>query len=194
MDQRDQCDPDAALQAIHLSDSQEEKKKGPTNVFLYAVFDHGWYDFQLKYWCFCFGFCRIQVTDPASRDLWCEQHWHVSCCNPWKIKGKKFLNLISHLPLQWRLVGYFKMFKRNKFLRKKERLLHKQLCTKWNFILREKENLILCISGNKKKSFSTQEAGKNMIFPQHLQIFHDILRTEKDGLSVLQNIIRWYFM
>ena len=56
--------------------------------------------------------------------------------------------------------------------------------------IKRKEKLILCISGSKKKSFSTQEAGKNMIFPQHLQIFHDILRTEKDGLSVLQNIIR----
>ena len=57
-------------------------------------------------------------------------------------------------------------------------------------MLREKEKFILCISASKNKSFSTQEAGKNMIFPQHLQNFHDILRTEKDDLSVLQNTIR----
>ena len=57
-------------------------------------------------------------------------------------------------------------------------------------MLREKEKFILCISASKNKSFLTQEAGKNMIFPQHLQNFHDILRTEKDDLSVLQNAIR----
>ena len=30
---------------------QEKKRWDPTNYFLY---DHGWYEFQLKYWCLCF--------------------------------------------------------------------------------------------------------------------------------------------
>ena len=29
---------------------QEKKSWSPTNYFLYGVFDHGWYEFQLKCW------------------------------------------------------------------------------------------------------------------------------------------------
>ena len=48
---------------------------------LCGIFDHGWYEFQLKYWSLCFGFCKINVPDPASRDLWSHQPWHISWCN-----------------------------------------------------------------------------------------------------------------
>ena len=34
----------------------------PTNCFLYGVFDHGWYDFQLKYWYFYFLFIYFFVV------------------------------------------------------------------------------------------------------------------------------------
>ena len=58
------------------------RKIGPnTFFFLSGVFDDGWYEFQLKYWCPCFVFCKIQVLDLVSRDPWCKQHWHISCCN-----------------------------------------------------------------------------------------------------------------
>ena len=40
-----------------------------------VVLDNGWYGFQLKYWNICFGFRKIQVPDPASRDLWSHQHY-----------------------------------------------------------------------------------------------------------------------
>ena len=78
---------------------QERKSCGPTSCFLYGVFDHGWYEFQLKYWWFCFGFCRIQVPDPASRDLWWHQHGHISNCNHWKSVRKKFFNTFSRFTL-----------------------------------------------------------------------------------------------
>ena len=48
-------------------DKQSCEKKvrercSPTNCFLYGVFDHGWYDFQLKYWCFHFLFIFFFVV------------------------------------------------------------------------------------------------------------------------------------
>ena len=55
---------------------------------------------------------------------------------------------------------------------------------------RIKEKLILWISGNKRRSFSTQEAGRNMIFPKYLRNLHDILRNKKDDISVLKKTIR----
>ena len=30
---------------------QQRKRWSLTNYFLYGIFDHGWYEFQLKYWC-----------------------------------------------------------------------------------------------------------------------------------------------
>ena len=87
--------------------SPGEKRWDPINYFFYGVFDHGWYEFQLKYWQLCFGFCKIQAQDPASRDIWWHQHGHTSCCNQWKIREEK--------------VKDNKMVKINKFLWKNER-------------------------------------------------------------------------
>ena len=70
---------------------QKRKRWAATNYFLYVfddVFDHGSYEFQLKYWCLCFFSCKIQVSDPASRDLWCHKHCHISCSNHWEIRKK----------------------------------------------------------------------------------------------------------
>ena len=47
-----------------------EKKWDPTNHF-----NHGWYEFQLKYWNLCFDFCKTEVLDPTSRDIWSRQHY-----------------------------------------------------------------------------------------------------------------------
>ena len=44
----------------------------------------------------------------------------------------------------------------------------------------------------KKKSFSTQEVGRKIIFPLYLRNLYDIWRTEKDDLSVVKETIRWY--
>ena len=71
----DQCqpqwylqNPDEAGQAILLCDYTPERKRwGPTNCLLQGVFDHGWYEFQLKCWWLCFGFCKIQVPDPTAK-------------------------------------------------------------------------------------------------------------------------------
>ena len=49
---------------------------------------------------------------------------------------------------------------------------------------RIKEKLILWISGSEKKSFSTQEVGRKIIFLSYLQNLHDIVRNEKDDISV----------
>ena len=68
------------------------------------------------------------------------------------------------------------MFKGNRFPWKNERLLQKQPYTKWNFILRRKEKLILRISGSKKRSFSRQKVGRKMIYPSYLQNFHDFFQ------------------
>ena len=38
----------------------ERKRWSPTSYLLYAVFDHGWYEFQLKYRCLCFFLCKTQ--------------------------------------------------------------------------------------------------------------------------------------
>ena len=62
----DQCQPqwylqdrDEAGQAILLCDYLQERKRwGSTNYFLYGVFDHGWYEFQLKCWCVCYFFVK----------------------------------------------------------------------------------------------------------------------------------------
>ena len=51
---------------------------------------------------------------------------------------------------------------------------------------RIKEKLILWISGSKKKSFSTQEVGRKIIFLSYLQNLHDIVRNEKGDISVLK--------
>ena len=44
---------------------QERKRRSPISYFLNGVFDHGWYEFQLKWWWLFFGFSKTQVPDPA---------------------------------------------------------------------------------------------------------------------------------
>ena len=51
---------------------------------------------------------------------------------------------------------------------------------------RIKQKLILWISEGKRKSFLTQEVGRKMTFLYYLQNLHDILRNEKDRISVLK--------
>ena len=63
------------------------------NYFLYGVFDQGWYEFQLKCWRLCFGFCKIEVPGSITRDLWSYQNSHVAIENS---ESKKFLNSASH--------------------------------------------------------------------------------------------------
>ena len=81
-----------------------EKKMAPNLLFLrWCIWSSIWciwciwYEFQLKYWRLCFGFCKIEVSDSVSRDLWYHQNWHISCCNHWNFREKKFLNSASVL-------------------------------------------------------------------------------------------------
>ena len=64
------------------------EKKRTTNYFLCDVLDHGWYEFQLKYWSLCFGFWLvIAVFVLLFWGLYKNQ------------RKKKFLNSVSHFPL-----------------------------------------------------------------------------------------------
>ena len=120
----------------------ERKRWGPVNYFIYGVFDHGWCDLQLKYFCLCFGFFKTQVPDTASRDLQCDQHWHVTID-----KSKKKSPLIQcHIcpcNVVMKIKEVFKMFQRNKFLRRKERLLQKRLHEMKVHIKRKEKNDIM---------------------------------------------------
>ena len=49
-----------------------------------------------------------------------------------------------------------------------------------------KEKLMLWIYGSKRRSFSTHEVGKKMIFPLYLGNLHDISRNQKNDTSVLK--------
>ena len=114
---------DEAGQVIILCDYLQERKRwGPTNHFLYNVFHQGWYEFKLKYWRFCFGFCKTEVPDSVSRDLWCYQNWHGAIENS---ESKKFLNLASHFFLWWRLGGLLKWLKETSFCERKEEVITK---------------------------------------------------------------------
>ena len=91
---------DEAGQAIFLCDYLQERNIWrPTNSFLYGAFDQGWFEFQLKYWRLCFSFCKIEVPDYVSRDLWYHQNWHVLYSNHWKFREKRFPNSASHFLL-----------------------------------------------------------------------------------------------
>ena len=64
----------------------EKKRWGLINYFSYVfdgVFDHGWCEFQLKYWRLCFFFCKTQVPD-----LWYHQDCHISGSNHWTVREK----------------------------------------------------------------------------------------------------------
>ena len=47
-----------------------------------------------------------------------------------------------------------------------------------------KKNMMLWISGSKQMFFTTQEIGRKMIFLQFLRNLNDIIRNEKDDISV----------
>ena len=40
---------------------------------------------------YCFGFCKTEVPDSVSRDLWCHPNCHISCCNHWNSEKKSSL-------------------------------------------------------------------------------------------------------
>ena len=100
------------------------------NYFLYGVFDQFWYEFQLKYLRLCFGFCKTEVPDSVSRDLWCYQNWHEAIENS---ESKKVLNLASHFFLWWRLRGLLKWLKEKSFCERKEEIITK----KWTLLGRK---------------------------------------------------------
>ena len=152
--------------------SSKRKNWNPTNYFFY-----GWYKRQLKDWQLCFGFCKIQVPAPVSRDLWCHQYGHISCCNEWKIREKKVPYFSFMFSLVIRMVlGLLNWLKETRFYEGKKKTITKKTKyeenrkfiwrTKEEFMsFRIKEKLILRISRGKGRFFSTQEVGRNMIFP-----------------------------
>ena len=98
--------------------SPGEKKWSPTNYFLYGVFDHGWYEFQLKYWWLYFGFCNIQVLGPASKDLWCLVLGLLKWLKESSFYNRKLLILIKLL-LKINYYKYINFHKRDVHIKKK---------------------------------------------------------------------------
>ena len=99
-----------------------------SELFLYDAFDQSWYEFQLKYLCFCFGFCKIEVPGSIFRDLWCYQSWKIAIESS---ESKKFLTSSTHFFFWWRLGRSFEMVKRNLGFREINKVLQKhELCSK----------------------------------------------------------------
>ena len=103
----------------------------PTNYFLYDVFDQGWYEFQIKYWRLCFGFCKMEVADSVSRDFDFSKIVRYHAVAIQNSERKKFHNSASYFFLWWRLRRCFKMVKRNISFYERKKLLQKyELCAK----------------------------------------------------------------
>ena len=94
-------------QSFRVAISKRENRGGPTNYFSRGVFDNDWYELQLKYWSLCFGFCKIEVPNPASRYLWINENWQNSCCNHWKIRDKKVVKRFFTFPLIMKIKEIF---------------------------------------------------------------------------------------
>ena len=78
--------------------SRKEKDGGPINYFLYDVFDHGWYGFQLKYWWLFLVSAkfRCQILLKGISDGTNMVIYHVLTI---KKSEKKFLNSVSRFAL-----------------------------------------------------------------------------------------------
>ena len=77
-------------------------------------------------------------------------------------------------------LGLLKWLKEIRFYEKKKEIIIKT----WNFEQQESwywvtEKLILRISRGKRRSFSTHEVGRKMVFPYYLGNLNDVLRNEK---------------
>ena len=189
--------PDEEGQAILLCGYLQERKRWrQTNYFSYGVFGHGWYEFQLKYWRLCFGFCKIEVPDFVSRDLWCHQNCHI-CCSLWKFREKNVPSFGFIFLFIMKINEVFKTVKKNISFYERKNIYYKNMkfARKEKFILwifQMRKTFILWISGSKRVSFSEQEVGRK-IFPYYLRNLHDILRTETDVLF-LKKTIKCYFL
>ena len=78
--------------------SPGEKKMGPNQLFLICIWWCIWSWLiwvSVKMLMSLFFSAKLKVPDPASRDLWCHQHCHISCRTIEKSKRKKFLNSVS---------------------------------------------------------------------------------------------------
>ena len=137
--------------------SPGEKKMEPNQLFLICIW---WWILlwlilvSVKMLMPLFFFCKTQVPDPASRDLWCHQHCHISCSNYWKIRRKKVPWFSFTFSLVMKIVlDLLKWLKETSFYEKKKRIimktwpLHKKKVhikkKESSWIFRIKEKLIL---------------------------------------------------
>ena len=124
----DQCqsqwhlqDPDEGEKALLLYDYLQEKKRwDPINYFMYRVFDHGWCEFQLKYWWLYLVSVkfRCQILLQGISGGTNTVMYHVLTHE--KLASKSSLIQFHILPCNWNDFRPYKMVLRNKFLRKKE--------------------------------------------------------------------------
>ena len=103
--------------------SISRREKDGTQSTISFVLDHVWFEFQLKYWWLFLGFCKTQVP---SRDLWCHQHGHISCCNSWKIREKSYFSFTFCLVIKMvlGLSKYVSMKERKKLWTLHKRKVH----------------------------------------------------------------------
>ena len=147
----------------------EKKGWSPTNYFLYvfgSVFDHDWYEFQLRYCCLCFfpEKLKCQILLQGISDATNIVIYHAVTTE--KSKKKSSLIQFHILFCSWNSFRHFKMIKRNKFLWKKEwSYKNMKLGRKSSWIFWVEEKLILYISGSTGISFLLQEVGRKIIFP-----------------------------
>ena len=99
--------------------SRKEKDGGPINYFLYGVFDHGWYGFQLKYWWLFLVSAkfRCQILLKGISDGTNMVIYHVLTIEK---SEKKFFNSVSRFACNWNGLRPFKMVIRNKLLWKEQ--------------------------------------------------------------------------
>ena len=124
----DQChpqwhlqDPDEAEKAFLLYEYLQERKRwDPINYFLYGVFDHGWYEFLLKYWWLYLVSIkfRCQILLQGISGGTNTVIYHVLTHE--KSTQKSYLIQFYVLPCNSNGFRPYKRFLRNKFLRKKE--------------------------------------------------------------------------
>ena len=93
-------DPDEAGQTILLYDYLQERKRwDQTNYFLYSVFDHGWYEFQLKSDVFNFSSAKLKchILLKGISDATNIVTYHAVTIE--KSEKKKFFDSVSRFPL-----------------------------------------------------------------------------------------------
>ena len=114
-----------------VSLSPGDKKMAPNQLFLIWCIWSKLIWVSVKILTSLFRFLQIEVPNSVSRDLWCHQNYHISCCKHWKFREKKFLNLASYFILWWRWRSLKWLKEISFYERKKENFARKEKFILW---------------------------------------------------------------